>query len=66
MRLILRGAALIDGTGADPLRQSQVRIDGNRIAEVLPDTGRREATDAQVIDLGGLTLPAARTPSTPA
>jgi imidazolonepropionase-like amidohydrolase len=56
MRLILRGAALIDGTGADPLRQSQVRIDGNRIAEVLPDAGRRETTDAQVIDLGGLTL----------
>jgi len=48
--IVLRGATLVDGTGADPVRAAAVRIEGTRIA-ALAD-GRAE----QTIDLEGCTL----------
>jgi imidazolonepropionase-like amidohydrolase len=52
-RTILRGAALIDGTGAPPVRDRAVVLEHGRIAAVVAD---REAGDGAVVDLGGLTL----------
>lgn len=52
MTLELRGAALIDGTGADPVDAATVVVDGDRIASV----GDAGARDADAIDLEGCTL----------
>jgi imidazolonepropionase-like amidohydrolase len=52
-RTILRGAALIDGTGAPPVRDRAVVLQDRRIAAVVPDG---QAGDGVVLDLGGLTL----------
>ncbi len=54
--LLLTGATLIDGTGADPIPNAAVLIDGDRIdavaaADVLP-----APSGADVIDLSGMTL----------
>jgi imidazolonepropionase-like amidohydrolase len=54
MTLALRGAVLVDGTGADPVRDRTVVVEGNRIASV--DRGSRPGTDAAVLDLDGCTL----------
>ena len=51
MSLSLRGATLIDGTGADPRRSVTVRVEESRIA-AIGDAGRAE----QVIDLEGCML----------
>jgi len=51
--MILRGATLIDGTGAPPLRDRAVVLDERRIAAVVPD---RPAREGAALDLGGLTL----------
>src|SRR5437879_5178896 len=52
-RLILTGATLIDGTGAEPVRDRAVVIERGRIGAVL--RGRREG-DATELALDGLTL----------
>src|SRR5204863_2853643 len=52
-RLILRGATLIDGTGAPPVRDRAVVLEQRRIAAVVPE---RQAGEGTVLDLGGLTL----------
>ncbi|HSG01012.1 MAG TPA: D-aminoacylase [Vicinamibacterales bacterium] len=51
-RLLIRNAELVDGTGA-PARRADVRIVGDRIADVgaLTPTGSEE-----VVDAGGMTL----------
>ena len=51
--MILRGATLIDGSGAPALRDRAVVVDERRIAAVVPDRGPH---DEVVLDLGGLTL----------
>jgi len=51
--MILRGATLIDGTGARPVRDHAVVVDDRRIAAIVPD---RPPRDDAVLDLGGLTL----------
>jgi imidazolonepropionase-like amidohydrolase len=51
--LILRGARLIDGTGAAAVSGRAVVLAGGRIADVAGDTRPREG---DVLDLGGLTL----------
>jgi imidazolonepropionase-like amidohydrolase len=50
---VLRGATLIDGSGAPAVRDRAVIVEGGRIAAVVPDA---QARDGAVIDLGGLTL----------
>src|SRR5881296_1957180 len=52
-RLILTGATLIDGTGAEPVRDRAVVIERGRIGAVV--RGRREG-DATELALDGLTL----------
>jgi imidazolonepropionase-like amidohydrolase len=52
-RTILRGATLIDGTGAPPVRDRAVILEEGRIGAVVAD---RDAGDGTVVDLGGLTL----------
>src|SRR5262245_5821036 len=54
--LVLTGATLIDGTGADPVRDAAIVIDGDRIAAA---GARRELSwpaDATVIDVAGRTV----------
>ena len=50
---VLRGATLIDGTGAPPVRDRAVVVDDRRIAAIAAD---RPSRDEAVLDLGGLTL----------
>jgi succinate dehydrogenase hydrophobic anchor subunit len=51
--VILRGATLIDGSGAPPVRDRAVVVDERRIGAILTDRGPH---DEAVLDLGGLTL----------
>ena len=51
--MILRGATLIDGSGAPPVRDRAVVVDERRIGAILTDRGPH---DEAVLDLGGLTL----------
>ncbi len=53
-RLILTGATLIYGTGAEPVKERAVVIERGRISSVIAE-GRHPA-DATVLNLGGLTL----------
>ena len=55
MDLILRGASLIDGTGAPALDDSVVVVRGERIASVSAGPAPDDSA-ATVIDLGGYTL----------
>jgi imidazolonepropionase-like amidohydrolase len=56
MTAILRGAYLIDGTGADPRPDATLVIDGTRITEVGRDTGVRAPAGATIIDVAGKTV----------
>ena len=51
MDLVLRGATVVDGTGA-PSRRADVALRDGRIAEI----GAVTATDATSVDLDGLVL----------
>jgi len=53
-RLAIRAAQLIDGTGAAPIRNAVVLIEGDRITAVGAKLAIPEGT--RVIDLGGATL----------
>jgi imidazolonepropionase-like amidohydrolase len=50
------GATLIDGTGAPPVRDAAVVIDGERIIAAGPRGLTPWPAGAEIIDLGGLTL----------
>jgi len=50
--LVLRGATVIDGTGAEPLTGADVAVDGERISSV----GRVASRGDEVIDVSGLTV----------
>lgn len=53
--LIVRAQFLIDGTSAQPRHRVDIVIRGNRIVEVNT-TGSRPAADAEIVDLGSLTI----------
>ncbi|MBI4241422.1 MAG: amidohydrolase family protein [Candidatus Rokubacteria bacterium] len=53
---ILRGGTLIDGTGAPPVRDAAVLIHDGRIEAVATAGTTDWATDAEVIDVSGLTV----------
>lgn len=53
MSLLLSGATLIDGLGAEPLPHGSVLVEGDRIAQVAAGGAPR---DAELVDLSGLTL----------
>ena len=52
-RIALVGATVIDGTGAPPLRDATLLIEGERIAAIGPRATLPLPADARVIDLGG-------------
>src|SRR5262249_49891867 len=53
---VLTGATLIDGTGASPIPDAVVVIDGERIAAAGARAHVRVPARAEVVDLDGLTL----------
>lgn len=55
MDLLLRGASLIDGTGA-PARPADVAVEGDRILAVRDPGGLEPGPDTEVVDLDGLVL----------
>jgi imidazolonepropionase-like amidohydrolase len=54
--LVIRGAYLIDGAGADPLRDCTLVIGGERIMAVQAGGGARPPADAEVVDVEGRTV----------
>jgi imidazolonepropionase-like amidohydrolase len=54
--LVLKNAALIDGTGADPVSNGTVVVEGDRIKEVLRGSPGRVPSDAQTIDCRNQTM----------
>ncbi|MBI4279726.1 MAG: amidohydrolase family protein [Armatimonadetes bacterium] len=56
MRTILRGARVFDGTGRPPQDGLAVVMEGEQIADVVPDDQVGEETSARVIDLAGCSL----------
>src|ERR1700761_655774 len=55
MNLLLRGASLIDGSGA-PARPADVAVDGDRITAVAPPGTLAVLPGTEVVDLDGLVL----------
>lgn len=55
MDLLLRGASLVDGSGA-PARPADVAVDGDRIARVTPPGELAPGAGTEVVDLDGLVL----------
>ncbi|MEE8159595.1 MAG: amidohydrolase family protein, partial [Dehalococcoidia bacterium] len=53
---VLKGATLIDGTGASALSDATVVVDGDRIVDVGPSDAVRHGSGVEVIDLSGMTL----------
>ncbi len=53
---VLLGATLIDGTGAPPVPESAVVIDGERIVAAGARGSTRWPDHAEIVDLSGLTL----------
>jgi imidazolonepropionase-like amidohydrolase len=51
--VLLTGATIVDGLGADPLPRGSVLVEGDKITDVGTQDGPR---DADLIDLSGLTL----------
>ena len=56
MTRVLTGATLIDGTGAAPVPDAAVVIDGDRITAAGPRAALSWSADAEVIDARGRTL----------
>src|SRR5258705_2167810 len=56
MTRVLTGATLIDGTGAAPVPDAAVVIDGDRITAAGPRAALSWPADAEVIDARGRTL----------
>ena len=56
MMRVLTGGTLIDGTGAGPVPDAAVVIDGERIAATGPRAAVRWPADAEVIDVRGRTV----------
>ena len=53
---VLTGATLIDGTGASPVPDAVVVIDGERIVAAGARGSTPAPARAEVVDLSGLTL----------
>jgi imidazolonepropionase-like amidohydrolase len=54
--LVLKNATIIDGTGADPIANGSVMVEGDRIKEVLSGAPGKTPADAVVIDCRYQTL----------
>ena len=56
VNLVIRGRALIDGTGAEPVAPALVAVAGTKIVYAGPAAGAPRFADARVIDLPAATL----------
>lgn len=56
MPRFLKGGSIIDGTGAPPIPDGAVLVDGERIAAVGPAAGIEPRGEVEVIDLAGKTI----------
>ena len=55
-RVVYAGATLVDGTGAEPVRDTVVVVEGERIVHVGPTRGYVTPRDADIVDVRGLTV----------
>lgn len=53
---VLRAGTLIDATGAAPRSAMDVIVEDDRIAAIVPSADHEIPADAEVVDLGGMTL----------
>jgi imidazolonepropionase-like amidohydrolase len=53
---VLKNARLIDGTGASPVNDATIVIDGNRITEVTARNQGDVPADSEIIDVAGMTV----------
>jgi len=53
---VLKNARLIDGTGAGPVKDATIVVEGNRIAAVATGNQSDFPADAQIIDCAGMTV----------
>src|SRR5215468_7847832 len=53
---VLKGGTLIDGTGAGPVAGAAVVVNGQRIEAVSARTGGDWPSDAEIIDVSGMTI----------
>ncbi len=53
---VYRGATLIDGTGAEPIRDSVLAVQGGSVVHAGPEAGYHAAPDETVVDLSGLVV----------
>ena len=53
---VLTGATVIDGTGAAPVADTVIVIDGERIAAAGPRQGLSWPGDAEIVDVRGKTI----------
>ncbi|MGH7413222.1 MAG: amidohydrolase family protein, partial [Candidatus Rokuibacteriota bacterium] len=56
MSLVIRGARVIDGTGADPRRDCTLVVEDRRITAVSPGGGTRPPGGAEILDVEGRTV----------
>lgn len=56
MSLVISGARVIDGTGAEPLRDCTLLVEDRCITAVSPGGGIRPPTDAATLDVEGRTV----------
>src|SRR5262252_5414964 len=53
---VLKGGTLIDGTGAGPVAGAAVVVNGQRIEAVTTRAGGGWPSDAEIIDVSGMTI----------
>ena len=53
---VLKGGTLIDGTGAGPVTGATVVVRGQRIESVTTRAGEDWPSDAEIIDVSGMTI----------
>lgn len=56
MATVVKAAALVDGTGGEPIRQPSVLIADGKFQKIVAGDGSGLPSDAEVIDLGDQTL----------
>ena len=54
--MVLRGGRLIDGTGAEPVSDAVIIIDGDKIAQVGPASQMGLPATAEVVEIAGKTI----------
>jgi imidazolonepropionase-like amidohydrolase len=54
--IAIRGGQLIDGTGADPVRNALIVLEGGRVTYAGPESGRTAPRDGRVIDAEGASV----------